>query len=118
MTFKPLVNVHPAFFLVIATTLEVCGDAVVRIGLYGHPGLTPARVGVFLIGALLLFGYGSFLNLAPLEFRQVVGLYIAILFVVWQVINFAFFRSLPTPPIVLGGILIIAGGMIVSFWRQ
>jgi hypothetical protein len=111
-------KVHPVFFLVIATTLEVCGDAVVRIALYGHPGLTPARVGLFLIGAVLLFGYGSFLNLAPLEFRQVVGLYTAILFVVWQIINFTFFRTLPTTPIVVGGILIIAGGTIVSFWRQ
>ena len=117
VTFN-LQNVPPAFFLAIATTLEVCGDAVVRIALYSHPGLTPARIGVFLIGAVLLFGYGSFLNLAPLEFRHVVGLYIAILFVVWQIINFVFFRTLPTTPIVLGGILIVAGGMIVSFWRQ
>src|SRR5256885_1495400 len=33
------------------------------------------------------FGYGFFLNLAPIEFGQVVGLYIATLFVVWQVID-------------------------------
>ena len=118
MTFKSLQTIHPAFFLVIATTVEVCGDAVVRIALYGHPGLTPARIGLFLLGALLLFGYGTFLNLAPLEFRQVVGLYVAILFVMWQVINFAFFHTLPTTPIVLGGILIVAGGMIVSFWSR
>ncbi len=43
--------------------------------------------------------YGSFLNLAPLEFGRVVGLYIATLFVVWQVINFVVFRSVPTLPI-------------------
>jgi len=102
-------------FLLIATTLEASGDAVVRMAIYDHAGLI--RLGLFLAGAALLFGYGSFLNLAPLEFGRVVGLYIATLFVVWQVINFIAFRSLPTLPIVLGGVLIVAGGAIVTFWR-
>ena len=66
----------------------------------------------------LLTGYGTFLNLAPLEFGQVVGLYIATLFVMWQIINFAFFRSLPTLPIMTGGALIVTGGLIVSFWKS
>jgi small multidrug resistance family-3 protein len=112
---KALHNVHPVVFLLIATTLEVSGDAVVRTALYGHVG--PIRIGLFMVGAGLLFGYGLFLNLAPLEFGQVVGLYIATLFVVWQVINFIFFRSLPTVPIVVGGALVIAGGMIITFWK-
>ncbi len=101
--------------LLIATTLEVSGDAVVRIAIYNHLG--PARVGLMLAGSVLLFGYGFSLNLAPVEFRQVVGLYIATLFVVWQVINFIVFRTLPNLPIVLGGMLIIAGGLIVTFWK-
>ncbi|HVW72495.1 MAG TPA: hypothetical protein VHC39_02560 [Rhizomicrobium sp.] len=104
-------------FLIAATILEVSGDAIVRIALHNHAGVTLARAGLFLLGAALLFGYGSFLNLAPLEFGQVVGLYIATLFVVWQVINFAFFRELPTLPILAGGVLIIAGGAVVSFWK-
>ena len=113
---KALNGIHPAVFLVIATTLEVSGDAIVRIAIHGdHRGLI--RVGFFLAGAALLFGYGSFLNLAPLEFGQLVGLYIAILFVVWQVINAIVFGALPTPPIMLGGALIIAGGAIVTFWK-
>ena len=95
--------------------LEASGDAVVRMAIYDHVG--PIRIGLFLAGAALLFGYGSFLNLAPLEFGQVVGLYIATLFVVWQVINFIFFRALPTVPIVVGGALVIAGGAIITFWK-
>jgi len=75
------------------------------------------RIGLFLAGAALLAGYGTFLNLAPLEFGKVVGLYIATLFVMWQIINFAFFRSLPTLPILAGGALIVVGGLIVSFWK-
>ena len=69
------------------------------------------------IGAILLFGNGFSLNLAPVEFRQVVGLYIATLFVVWQVINFFFFRTGPNAPILVGGSLIVIGGLIVTFWN-
>ena len=94
--------------LVAATLLEVSGDAVVRVAIYNHAGV--ARVGLFLAGAALLLGYGTLLNLAPLQFGQVVGIYLATLFVIWQVINFVAFRALPTLPIILGGSLIIAGG--------
>jgi small multidrug resistance family-3 protein len=102
-------------FLIIATTLEANGDAIVRMGL-GQHAIGP-RVLLFLAGAGLLFGYGLMLNLAPLEFGRVVGLYIATLFVVWQMVNFVTFRSLPTIPILVGGAFIVAGGMIVSFWN-
>ena len=102
--------------LIIATILEVSGDAIIRVAIYNHAG--PIRIGIFLVGALLLFGYGTFVNLAPVEFGAVVGLYVATLFVVWQIVNFIFFRSPPTLPIVIGGALIIAGGSIVTFWRQ
>ena len=110
-----LQGVHPLVFLLIATTLEVGGDAVVRMAIYDH--VRPTRMGLFLARALLLFGYGSFLNLAPVEFRRLVGLYIATVFVVWQVINFIAFRTLPTMPILVGGALIIAGGAIIAFWQ-
>jgi small multidrug resistance family-3 protein len=106
----------PAVILLLAATiLEVSGDAIVRTAIYGHVGL--ARLGLFSAGAVLLFGYGTLLNLAPLQFGQVVGLYLATLFVVWQVINFLAFRALPTLPIVLGGALVIAGGAIITFWK-
>jgi len=98
-------------FLVVATTLEAFGDAIVRVGLNQHSSLP--RGLLFLGGATLLFGYGLSLNLAPLEFRRVVGLYIATLFVVWQIVNLIV--SAPTLPIVVGGALIIAGGTIVTF---
>jgi len=104
-------------FLIIATTAEVTGDAVVRIALYDHAGVTPVRIGLVLLGAALVFGYSTFLNLAPLEFREVVGLYIATLFIVWQVVNFLFFRTTPTMPVLVGGSLIVLGGAIVSFWK-
>ena len=104
--------------LIAATWLEVSGDAVVRIALYKYAGVTGIRLGLFALGAVFLFGYGTFLNLAPLRFGQVAGLYIATLFVVWQIINFIFFRTPPTLPILAGGTLILMGGLIVSFWKQ
>ncbi len=112
---KILQGVPPLILLVIATTLEVGGDAVIRIAIYNHVGAI--RIGLFLAGAMLLFGYGSFLNFAPLEFGRVVGLYIATLFVVWQLINVIAFRTVPTLPIVVGGALVIAGGAIITFWK-
>src|ERR1700759_4119592 len=102
-------------FLLVATTLEVSGDAIVRLAIYNHVGAL--RFGLMVGGAILLFGYGFSLNLAPVEFRHVVGLYIAILFVIWQLINFVFFRTLPNLPVLAGGSLIIVGGLIVTFWR-
>ena len=103
-------------FLIVATALEVSGDALIRKSLFEQTGM--ARLGLFLFGAALLAGYGTFLNLAPLEFGQVVGLYIATLFVMWQIITFIFFRTVPTLPILAGGALIVTGGLIVSFWKS
>lgn len=108
-------NIHPIFFLLIATILEVSGDAIIRKCIYNNAGL--ARIGLAIAGAILLFGYGVLLNLAPVEFNKVVGLYIATLFLVWQVVNFVAFRTLPTLPIIIGGIFVVAGGLIITFWK-
>jgi hypothetical protein len=112
---KALQGIHPLVLLVIATTLEASGDAIVRMAIFNHVGAI--RIPLFVGGAALLLGYGTFLNLAPFEFGRVVGLYIATLFVVWQVINFIAFRAVPTVPILVGGALIIAGGAIITYWK-
>ena len=112
---KFIQNLHPIVFLLIATTLEVSGDAIIRLSMFNHSGLI--RICLAIIGAILLFGYGFFLNLTPVEFGQVVVLYIATLFVVWQVITFITFHKTPSLPTIVGGILIIAGGLIITFWK-
>lgn len=103
-------------FLIVATTLEVSGDAIVRNGIAART--SGARTLYFLAGAALVFGYALTLNLAPIEFHKVVGIYIATLFVVWQVISFIAFRSRPDLPILIGGSLIVAGGLVVAFWQR
>jgi small multidrug resistance family-3 protein len=110
-----LQTIHPVLLLLVATVLEASGDAIIRTGIFNHSGLT--RIGLLSGGALLLFSYGSLLNLAPLDFGRVVGLYIATLFVVWQLINYAAFRSLPGLPILVGGSLIVVGGVICTYWK-
>jgi hypothetical protein len=100
-------------FLIAATTLETFGDAIVRMGI-GQTAWLP-RVALFLAGALLLFGYGLSLNLAPIEFGRVAGLYIATLFIVWQLVNLIVFRAPPGMPVWFGGALIVVGGLIVTF---
>jgi hypothetical protein len=72
------------------------------------------RRGHLVGGGILLFGYGALLNFAPVPFERVVGLYIATLFCVWQVVAFATFRTLPSIQILVGGALIVTGGLVVT----
>ncbi|MGO9302141.1 MAG: hypothetical protein ACLP3R_00365 [Candidatus Korobacteraceae bacterium] len=101
--------------LVVATVAESFGDATVRIGLFGRTGA--ARLATIFGGGVLLLIYGLMLNIAPLPFSRIVGFYIATLFMVWQVVTFVTFRTVPTAPILVGGALIVAGGLVVSFWK-
>lgn len=102
-------------FVLMATIFEAAGDAVIRLALH-HQSLT-ARVGFFLLGTCLLTAYGTSLNLAPVEFATVVGLYIATLFVVFQITNYIAFQTLPTVPVMIGGVLIVSGGTLIYAWR-
>jgi small multidrug resistance family-3 protein len=102
-------------FVVAATMFGAFGDAIVRIAL--HHASLPARIGFFFLGALLLTLYGTSLNLAPVEFAAVTGMYIATLFVAFQFTNYLFFRTTPTPGVLVGGIFNMTGGLIVSIWR-
>lgn len=102
-------------FVLAATIFEAVGDAVVRVAL--HHSSLPARVTLFLVGGGLLTLYGTSLNLAPVEFATVTGMYVATLFVVFQITNYVFFRTTPTPSVLVGGAFIVTGGLIVSLWR-
>jgi hypothetical protein len=109
--------IPPIFiFLIAATALEAGGDAMVRLGL--RQNSLPLRAILFLAGAVLLFGYGVFVNLPAVEFGRVAGLYIATLFIVWQVVNLAVFGAFPPMPVLAGGALIVIGGCIVTFWGR
>lgn len=102
-------------FLIAATSFEAIGDALVRLGI--NQNQLGIRSVLFIVGAILLFGYGLSVNLAPVDFGRVVGLYIATLFVMWQIVNFIVFQVTPAAPVFVGGLLIVAGGAVVTLWK-
>jgi drug/metabolite transporter (DMT)-like permease len=101
--------------LAIAAALEAGGDAIVRKGL--HASSTQSRVGLFALGAAVLFAYGVAVNSPPWDFGKLLGIYVTLFFVVAQIVNLIFFGARPDPPIFVGGALIIAGGLVITFWR-
>ncbi len=106
----------PFALLVVATTLEAGGDAIIRVGL--RSDAIPVRAMLMLTGAVVLYGYGLTLNLAPLDWGRLIGAYVATFFVVGQIINLVVFRTAPTLPIVVGGLFIGTGGAIITLWHH
>lgn len=103
-------------FVLAATIFEAAGDALLRIAIHSHAW--PIRIGYFITGAALLTLYGTSLNIAPVEFGKVVGLYVALLYIVFQVTNYLAFKAKPTLPVLVGGVLIVAGGLLVILWQR
>jgi len=101
--------------LLCAACLEAGGDALMRMGLRSP---THARAALFFVlGGLVLTFYGYAVNAPPWDFGRLLGVYVAFFFVVAQVISWLGFGQKPTPLLLLGGALIIAGGCVVSLAR-
>ena len=97
--------------LILAAALEVGGDALTRWGLRG------GRWYGLVLGAAVLFLYGLSVNLPKWDFGRLMGVYIAVFFVVSQIIAVLFFKEALRLPIWVGGALIVAGGILISVWR-
>jgi small multidrug resistance family-3 protein len=97
-------------FLVLAAFLEVGGDALVRWGLRG------GRWSGLALGAVTLFGYGLLVNLSQWEFGRLLGVYIALFFVAAQLVSVVVFRERIQIPMIVGGVLIVAGGLVIWGW--
>ena len=103
-------------YVVTATIFEAVGDAIMRVALRS-PYALPGRIALFALASFLLTMYGLFLNLAPVEFATVTGIYLASLFIAFQIVNYIFFRHLPSAGVLLGGTFIVAGAAIIYFWK-
>jgi len=92
--------------LTLAALLEVGGDALVRIGLrsYGYP---------LAAGAFTLVAYGVLVNQTSVDFNRLMGIYIAIFFVVSKTISLIIFKQVPDDRILLGGGFIVTGGLLI-----
>lgn len=102
-------------FIVAATIFEAVGDALMRIALHYH--VLPGRIFLFAAATVLLALYGAFLNLAPTEFATATGIYLASLFIAFQIVNYLFFRHIPGPGLLLGGCFMLTGAAIIYFWK-
>jgi small multidrug resistance family-3 protein len=103
----PVLNL---FFLVLAITLEACGDASIRIGLRGHKPLS------FVIGAVLVIGYGMIVGFPTWSFSRTMGVYIALFFIISQIVARVVLHERMERPTFVGGILIVSGGLVILFW--
>lgn len=104
----------PAFAaaaLALAALLEVGGDAGMRAGLAG-------RRGGFALGAAALALYGLVVNAPKWDFGRLLGVYIAVFYVVSQVVAAAVFHERPDAARWVGGALIVAGGLVLAFARR
>ena len=101
--------------LLLAAVLEAGGDALVRAGLFG-PGAV-RRAALLIVGGLVLLAYGCVVNAPRWDFGRLLGIYVVFFFVVAQVIAWLGFGQRPTPPLLLGGALIVAGGLVISLMK-
>lgn len=105
-----------AFVLLsVAALLEVLGDSFFQSALHRSSGL--ARVAPFAVGAAVLSLYGIMVNVPRWDFGKLLGVYVVFFFVCAQLVAKLRFNQPTTRPVLLGGLLIVTGGMIISFWQ-
>ena len=97
--------------LALSALLEAGGDAGMRAGMQGR------RFG-FALGALMLVAYGFVVNLPKWNFGRLMGVYISLFFIVSQVIAIVVFHERLRLPTLIGGALIVAGGLVLTFWTE
>ncbi|MFI5118617.1 MAG: hypothetical protein ACHP8B_18165 [Terriglobales bacterium] len=100
------------FLLAIAAFLEAYGDSCFQSALYRASGTS--RVLAFVGGAVSLAAYGLVVNAPRWEFGKLLGVYVVLFFLLAQIVARVKFHQTPTLPILIGGALIVAGGVVIS----
>jgi drug/metabolite transporter superfamily protein YnfA len=98
--------------LAVAAFLEAYGDSCFQSALYRASGMSRALA--FVGGAISLAAYGFVVNAPRWEFGKLLGVYVVLFFLLAQVVARVKFGQSPTPPILIGGALICAGGLVIS----
>jgi small multidrug resistance family-3 protein len=98
--------------LLLAAALEAGGDAIMRAGL--HKNLVWQRTLLFALAGVVLFAYGWTVNSPPWDFGKLLGLYVVFFFLTAQAISWLIFRQVPSLAVMVGGMFIVAGGVIIS----
>jgi hypothetical protein len=115
--FSQLVSSPFGAFVVLAVAayLEVQGDACFQSGLYHSSGTK--QVGWFAAGSLVLVCYSLFLNSSKIDLGKLLGIYVVLFFLVAQFVAKIQLHQSPSKPIYVGGAFVVAGGVIMSFWK-
>jgi len=101
--------------LTCCALLEAGGDALVRKGMYA--GNFAGRLLLYICAGLVLFAYGWLVNRPPWSFGSLLGTYMVLFFVVAQFLAVVVFGEKLTAPVMAGGALIVAGGLVITLWR-
>jgi small multidrug resistance family-3 protein len=101
--------------LTLAAFLEAYGDSFFQVSFYRSSGA--GRVLAFVAGVAVLAAYGSVVNVPRWDFGKLLGVYVVLFFLMAQVLNKIRFGQAPTAPIYAGGSLIVAGGLVIAFWK-
>lgn len=99
----------------LAAFFEALADSYLQISFYRSSGF--GRVAAFLAGAALLTAYGSMVNVPRWDFGRLIGAYVAVFFLMAQILNKVRFGHAPTLPVYAGGALVVTGGLVMAFWR-
>jgi drug/metabolite transporter superfamily protein YnfA len=100
--------------LALAAFLEAFGDSFFQVSFYRSTGA--GRILAFLAGAAVLAVYGSMVNAPRWDFGRLIGVYVALFFLMAQILNKVRFGQSPTASIYAGGALIVAGALVMAFW--
>jgi small multidrug resistance family-3 protein len=73
---------------------------------------------MLLAGTAVLALYGSAVNVPRWDFGKLLGIYVALFFLAAQLLAKIRFGQSPTPPIYIGGTLILTGGLVMAFWKS
>jgi hypothetical protein len=101
--------------LSIAALLEAWGDSWFQTGFYRSSGA--GRVAAIVAGSVVLALYGATVNVPRWDFGKLLGLYVVLFFLMAQLLARVRFGQTPTLPIYCGGSLIVAGGLVIAFWK-
>ena len=101
--------------LLFAAVLEAGGDALVRYGL--RTNSTKIRILSFALGAVVLFAYSLSGKAPRWDFGRLLGVYIALFFVVAQIMAVLIFKETLELSTLVGGALIVTGGLVLTLWH-
>ncbi|HTT17592.1 MAG TPA: hypothetical protein VMG82_01525 [Candidatus Sulfotelmatobacter sp.] len=99
--------------LATAAFLEAYGDSCFQSGLYRSRGI--GRLLILLLGAVSLSAYGLVVNIPRWDFGRLLGVYVVLFFLCAQIIARVRFGQSPSLAVIAGGVLITAGGLIITF---